>query len=339
MAGDQEFPFRGDYQMKKFARGTFYTVSVIVLLFLLLFFFSIGDYHVPATTATDSSLPTIDLNSYRFHSETSGDPTSEPLLILHGGPGADYRYLLSLKPLSRDFYLIYFDQRGTGLSPRVPSSELNIQQYLKDIDAFVSTYGKGKPVHIIGHSWGAMLAAAYAGEFPEKVKGLILAEPGFLKIGQMAEKTEGPSASVLVKAGWAYMQSMHLSNRNDPDAQMDYVFSSMMEGVHSEMYHLKKPLPAWRGGYIVFQQMVLKTMGDREIRKTLDFARGTERFPNRVLFLSGENSSLSGSSLQRNNMKFFPDAQLVIIKGAGHFMFSEEPDECIRAIRSYLNSL
>ena len=38
----------------------------------------------------------------------------------------------------------------------------------------------GQKVNLVGHSWGAMLASAYLGQYPEKVDHAVLAEPGFL---------------------------------------------------------------------------------------------------------------------------------------------------------------
>jgi proline iminopeptidase len=76
--------------------------------------------------------------------------------------------------------VILYDQRGAGLSQRVEADQLKLSEYLKELDAVVDYYGKGEPVRIIGHSWGAMLLSGYLGYAPEKVAKAVLAEPGFL---------------------------------------------------------------------------------------------------------------------------------------------------------------
>lgn len=80
---------------------------------------------VPATVGDDSSLPVIQAAGYRFHGEQFNDPGNPPVIVLHGGPGADYRSLLDLRELADEFRVVFYDQRGSGLSPRVPKDELS----------------------------------------------------------------------------------------------------------------------------------------------------------------------------------------------------------------------
>src|SRR6478735_5139425 len=75
---------------------------------------------VPLTVAEDPSLPAIDIAGTRLHSEAFGDPDGPVIMVLHGGPGSDYRGLLPLKALADDGYRVAFwDQRGCGLSERL----------------------------------------------------------------------------------------------------------------------------------------------------------------------------------------------------------------------------
>ena len=79
-----------------------------------------GQFLVPATTTDDPALPSRNIAGYRYHLEVFGLPTRPVVIVLHGGPGGDYRSLLPLRPLSDDYQLVFYDQRGSGLSPRVP---------------------------------------------------------------------------------------------------------------------------------------------------------------------------------------------------------------------------
>src|SRR5690242_445823 len=82
---------------------------------------------VPKTVAEDPSLPAIDVAGTRFHAEAFGDPNAPVILVLHGGPGSDYRCLLPLKALADDGYRVAFwDQRGTGLSTRHDPSTIDL---------------------------------------------------------------------------------------------------------------------------------------------------------------------------------------------------------------------
>jgi len=57
---------------------------------------------LPRTAQHDATVPTIALRGYRFHAQTFGQAGKPVLIVLHGGPGADYRYLLGLQALADD---------------------------------------------------------------------------------------------------------------------------------------------------------------------------------------------------------------------------------------------
>jgi proline iminopeptidase len=113
---------------------------------------------VPPTVAEDATLPAIEMNGSRFHLETFGNPANPVIMFLHGGPGSDYRSLLRLAErhngysLADEYFLVYWDQRGTGLSKRHDKDVLTIATYTNDLDSLVNRYSPGKPVLLIGES-------------------------------------------------------------------------------------------------------------------------------------------------------------------------------------------
>src|SRR6185503_2313758 len=98
----------------------------------------------------DSSIPHITIDGVTFHAETFGDPANPVVIVLHGGPGSDYRSLLPLQALSDQYFVVFFDQRGTGLSPRVNPEEITIASAIADLDSIVAYYGKGRKVNLVG---------------------------------------------------------------------------------------------------------------------------------------------------------------------------------------------
>ncbi|MDL1892501.1 alpha/beta hydrolase, partial [Sphingobacteriales bacterium CHB3] len=50
---------------------------------------------VPLTVDQDPSLPSISVNGTQLHAETYGNPNDPMIVVLHGGPGSDYRSLLN----------------------------------------------------------------------------------------------------------------------------------------------------------------------------------------------------------------------------------------------------
>ena len=96
--------------------------GVLVAMILLTLMYISGKYYyrphlgVPRTVEYDSAnIPHITLNGRLVHAETFGSPTNPIVIVLHGGPGLDYRSMLSLKDLASDFFVVFYDQRGTGI--------------------------------------------------------------------------------------------------------------------------------------------------------------------------------------------------------------------------------
>jgi proline iminopeptidase len=102
--------------------------------------------------------------------ESRGD--GEPLLLLHGGPGVPDGMQTTIAPLLPELRCISFDQRGVGSSV-CTDGRYSIAAYLADIEAV--RQGLGIPAwHVLGHSWGGLLAQAYAARHADLIRSLVL---------------------------------------------------------------------------------------------------------------------------------------------------------------------
>jgi len=100
-----------------------------------------------------------------------------PLLVLHGGPGSSCFSLQGLKELSKERPVILYDQLGCGRSDRPTDESLwRIERFVEELGQ-VRTALHLDEVHILGHSWGTTLAAAYALTKPAGVKSIIFSSP------------------------------------------------------------------------------------------------------------------------------------------------------------------
>ena len=101
----------------------------------------------------------------------------DTILVVHGGPGLGFRYLVpGLAPLADRHTLIFFDQRGAGSSDVPDSTRFALYDYVNDIEAVRRHLGGGR-VALLGHSWGAALAALYAAAYPQHTRALVLLAP------------------------------------------------------------------------------------------------------------------------------------------------------------------
>jgi len=89
---------------------------------------------VPKTVVEDSTLPRIEVAGALMHAEAFGLTAAPTVIVLHGGPGSDYRNLLDLRALADDGYRVQFwDQRGCGLSQRFDADHYTTPGYLEDL--------------------------------------------------------------------------------------------------------------------------------------------------------------------------------------------------------------
>ncbi|MBA2284808.1 MAG: proline iminopeptidase-family hydrolase [Ktedonobacteraceae bacterium] len=98
-----------------------------------------------------------------------------PLLLLHGGPGAPHDYLENLEALASDTRrVIFYDQLGCGRSDQPDDTSLwRVERFVEELATMRRELGLER-VHILGQSWGGMLAIEYMLTRPRGVAGLIL---------------------------------------------------------------------------------------------------------------------------------------------------------------------
>jgi proline iminopeptidase len=315
--------------------------SLATALFAVCVWFFATGFSVPDTVERDRSLPTVELNGYPFHAESFGDPERPVVIVLHGGPGADYRYLYPLKALADDYLVVFYDQRGTGLSPRVPAEQITLQGFIDDLDAFVEAFGKGRPVHLVGHSWGAMLASSYAGAHPHKVGRLVLAEPAFLDATTMGALDSGswPGFRVIWGFAKAWIGKWFVQTHGDEYARDDYFLLQvmpLMQGVDELCDGKLPPLEAWRFGSPNFDATLGRMMNDPTWAASLDFRKGADTFRGATLLLAGECNKIVGAAHQQKHLGHFANAKLEVVPAAGHFMFNDRPEASISVVRAFL---
>ncbi|MBI4280329.1 MAG: proline iminopeptidase-family hydrolase [Armatimonadetes bacterium] len=106
-----------------------------------------------------------------------GSGNAIPLLTLHGGPGYPHDYLEPLENLAGERRVIFYDQLGCGRSDRPEDLSLwRIARFVEEMGQVRAALGLHR-VHLLGHSWGTMLATDYVLTRPAGLVSLILASP------------------------------------------------------------------------------------------------------------------------------------------------------------------
>ncbi|MEN8251046.1 MAG: alpha/beta hydrolase [Bacteroidota bacterium] len=329
--------------MKKLFKIFLGLTGVPGIIFLLMFFLTTGDYHIPKTVLDDATIPHVTIDGVTFHTQTFGNPKNPVVIVVHGGPGWDYKSLLPLQNLSDEFYVVFYDQRGTGLSPRVEQETLTLESYLQDLNAIINYYAMDKKVSLIGHSWGAMLVSAYIGKHPKKVSHAVLAEPGFLTTEMVKEAgiSFGPKLDLgfLFFASKVWFQSLHIKSP-DEYASPDYFLGQVAPQANPEYYCNgvvpKVGVEHWRASSASMQNVIQLIMNS-DGNVAVDLIKGVDQFTDKILFIATECNIKIGVEHQKKQMEFFPNTELAVIKKSGHMMFGERPTESLRIVREYLS--
>ncbi len=114
----------------------------------------------------------VDIGGCELYVEEQGNGT--PIVLLHGGPGSTHHsFHPAFGRASKFARVIYYDQRGCGLSDYEPEEGYTVDQAASDLDRLRGKLGIDKWV-VLGHSYGGFLAQYYATLYPNHVSGLVV---------------------------------------------------------------------------------------------------------------------------------------------------------------------
>jgi proline-specific peptidase len=244
-----------------------------------------------------------------------------PLLTLHGGPGSVHNYLLPLVDLlGSDRELIFYDQVGCGNSSRRPDwppSRWTMDLHLEELETLVTHLGLTR-FHLLGHSWGGMLAAEYALRNPDRLASLILcstsssAQRSLDSISALRDALTVDEAYGTPEYAQALGQlflNQHICRLVPMPDELAYTLGQIAEnpGINAAMmgqdpYEVTGTLRGW-------------TVEDRLASMTVP-----------TLVLGGEYDELNAASRQPFIEKI-PDVRGHVFANASHVAFSETPQE------------
>ena len=296
---------------------------------------------VPPTVTEDASLPAIEVAGARFHAEAFGDPAAPIVMVLHGGPGTDYRALLPLKALADDGYrVVFWDQRGAGLSQRFDRSFYSLDGYLEDLRLVIEHYtvASGQPLVFIGHSWGAMYAAWFIneqGDYGGRVRGAVLSDPGAFTKAQLdayMSRFMGAYALTGERFNDVVWTSQFMSA--DDHARADYLMMlSSFPAPPSDGVDPGNPAPSWRDGAAVSAALL------NLAKQGFDWTTHLRSFQPHVLFLRGDRDTAHTLESQQEMAAAFASAEIVTIPGVGHQQVWEKPAEYLQHTRDYFQAI
>jgi proline iminopeptidase len=264
----------------------------------------------------------------------------DTVVVLHGGPGLSMSYLAAdLEPFAADHVLVFYDQRGAGRSTLVADSiALGADRFVDDLEAVRAHFGLDR-LTLLGHSWGAELAARYAARYRERVGRLVLVNPGGFtdaletQAFRSVSARRGPDARRRLEQ----LEATYLANPGDADACRAYhalFFSAALADTAA--------LGRSRGDFCAgspdalsnkvesVDRFTIPSLGERDWRSEL----GAVTAPTLVVHGSMDPVPLESA---REWTLALPNGRLLVLDGSGHFSYLETPDRFFAAVRTFLS--
>jgi proline iminopeptidase len=146
----------------------------IIILFGIVFFFSSFESKTSDDNGSFLSVP-----GGKIWYKVTGNGNNIPVVLIHGGPGMSSSYLKPFESISDQRPVIRYDQLGGGRSDKISDTSLmTIKHYVEELDS-LRKFLKISKWHVLGHSWGTILALEYYKEHPGNVVSLVMGSAVF----------------------------------------------------------------------------------------------------------------------------------------------------------------
>jgi len=283
-------------------------------------------------TAPGGTLPTLlPIRDVSLFVEVLG--RGHPLVLMHGGPGADHWSMLPFRRLSDQFTLVFYDHRCNGRSEGPPVTSMSWENLTGDADALRQRLGFERWA-VLGHSFGGMVAIEYALRYPDSLSHLVLLDAGGDSYWQQQNAPE-----ILAKRGYR-PGTVALARRffNGQIEPKEMVPALMVRFGGAYYRHPRSP------------RVLLELARERRVKarpEALIFGAGSLlrgwtvmdrlgaiEIP--TLVMAGRDDFQFPPEHQAQLAARIPNARLEIIERAGHNAQAERPAEVCRAVRDFI---
>jgi proline iminopeptidase len=289
----------------------------------------------------------IDANGVMLYYLTLGQ--GEPLVIMHGGPGASHDYFLPyLLPLARHNRLIFLDERGSGRSQKVEDrKQYTVENMVEDLEAARKALNLGK-INLLGHSYGGALVQAYALKYQQNLSHLILGSTWsstialnevFVRMKQNMTPELRDHINRLEAAGLFGHGKPYEQNRYS----VEYMIAAWGEGYFPYVYAGRPdpnydPVAQGNTAWDLYREM-WGEHGEFVVDGNLKSVEYTDRLSTikvPTLILVGDHDECD-PSLSRAMQSKIAGSKLVVFPKSGHLTFVDQPSMFLAAVDTFLH--
>lgn len=259
-----------------------------------------------------------------------------PLLILHGGPGVPHDYLESLELLSDERPIIFYDQLGCGNSDRPDDRSLwTIERFVEEL-AQVRAALQLKRVHVLGHSWGVMLATDYMlTKTPSGVVSLILSAPCLSAARFIADQKkyllEFPKVIQQIVEESEASGDFSSSEYQDAKVQYDKLHTCRLDPWPECMTRAQK-----KAGIPVYEHMRGYGVTINGTLKNYERTDRLKELTTPALFTCGQYDKATPESTTYYH-SLVSESEIAVFEDASHVHHIEKPQHYLQVVRDFLH--
>jgi pimeloyl-ACP methyl ester carboxylesterase len=275
----------------------------------------------------------------RLHYADWGNPPAPPLVLLHGGRDHCRNWDWVAARLRQNWHVIAPDLRGHGDSEWAGAGGYAMSGFIADLAELVHALGLA-PVSIVAHSLGGSIATRYAGAFPDQVRRLVSIEG----LGPSRKMEQERAARRIDERLRTYVAEQRQLAARAPRryATVDDAFARMCDA--NRHLSQEQAMHLTRHGLRQNDDGSLSWKFDNAIRADppYDMAREDIRYLwSRVrcptLLVYGTESWASNPA-EDGRAAHFPDATVVTIEGAGHWVHHDRLEEFLAVVVPFLEA-
>ena len=256
-----------------------------------------------------------------IYRETLGD-ADESIVFLHGIGGTSRYWKTRVQPLAASYRLILVDLLGYGQSPK-PWTQYTVERH---VDELYQILCEDRSLTIVGHSFGAIVALAFAARYPQLVKRLVLISTPYFgnKEGAMRYFRNSNPADRYVMTNIAFAAFACVMTRWVLRWLLPYVLRDMPREVVQDLTQ-----HTWRS----YTSSVWDGIYRHDLLADIECLDSDCE----VLFIHGESDVTAPLSGVRKLIHGHPDWRLCVLNGADHHPVLRDPQWCVQAIGSFMN--
>ncbi|MEE9369932.1 MAG: alpha/beta fold hydrolase [Sedimentisphaerales bacterium] len=273
----------------------------------------------------------VNVGDCELYCEIEGD--GMPVVLLHGGPGATHHYFHPSFSRAKDFVkVIYYDQRGCGLSDYKKGEGYSIEQAVEDLENLRRAMNIRRWV-VLGHSYGGLLAQCYIVKYPESVSGLIL-------VGSKVAMPMIFSTRQYEFISKEERARMRVINSNKTLTTEQIIYDKWLNGDWKRQCYYKpsRERIAQKARYEWKQDSNFNSIMSRDAAK-VNLQGAFESCPIPTLILEGRWDLTWDKDKPGILHKNHPNARLIFFEESAHSPFDNEPEKFFDTLRDYILNL